>query len=292
MRDRSEGWQHAKRSGHALEDALSARLRTDRFLSAELHRRCFGVSSNQSCEVEGGGLAASRVPSVLGDMTAAKADLLVHWASGRSARISLKKSESGQVWLVDRSRFEAGISAQLGLAMPEAVREGLRLFIGPLDREEVERLQSERRLLGPVRAKDGLPQEIHQRRLVTATLVAHFRSIWLETVRWMARHLPEILDLCFARGLCREPAAQAEFIWYLVTDERTGKPLEDRLFSIASILDAASSLSDDRRIAIGPRNGGSTITLPFGFLQMHRPAGENQMQFHHMLSSLRDLCGA
>jgi hypothetical protein len=43
-RNRSEGWTHAKLSGHALEDQLADALQRDSGLASGLHEDCFGVA--------------------------------------------------------------------------------------------------------------------------------------------------------------------------------------------------------------------------------------------------------
>jgi hypothetical protein len=290
-RNRSEGWTHAKRSGHALEEQLAAALGSNPSLSSALHEDCFGVADDSSATVIAGGIDATHDACVLGGHTPSKADLVVRWKSGRVARISLKKSEGGQVWLVTTDRFIAGFEAQFGQRIPELVRQGLRLFIGPLSPTEMLRALDQRVPLGPTRKKDGKPQEIHQGRFVASTLEVIAPQAWSATLDWFCEEVPRIVELCFARGLCAAPDAQAEFVWYYICDERSGSLQESRVIPIASIVNAAANLPKSRRAVVGPRNGGSTITLPVGFLQMHRPAGENQLQFHHGLGSVKALLG-
>jgi hypothetical protein len=290
-RNRSEGWTHAKLSGHALEDQLADALQRDSNLASGLHEDCFGVPEPRLPRVSGGGIAASHVECVLGGVTPSKADLRVAWPSGRSAGISLKKSEGGQVWLVTPERFFAGFERQFGRRVPDSVRLGLGLFIGPVTEREMRRVLGGRPTHGPVRKKDGVSQEFHQERFVAATLEKIIPREWSETLAWLRCELPSIVELCFARGLCASAQGNAEFIWYHVLGEGSGRRIKSRIVPVAELIRAIRAMPEARRAVVGPRNGGSTITLPFGFLQMHRPAGGNQLQFHHGLEAIQMTLG-
>lgn len=288
-RDRSEGWTHAKLSGHALEDALAARLQSDKAFSSKLHLACFGTPDNSLPKVEGGGITAAHVPCVFGGVTPTKTDLRVRWDSGKTARISVKKSYGGQVWLVTPVRFIEGFKAQYGVEIPDRVKQGIRFFIGPLSESEIQTLLNGRPPMGPKRS--GVHQELHQDRFVSATLDAYFPEIWRETLVWMRANLPKVAELCFSRGLCSDPNDYAEFVWYYVVNEDTDGLETSRVIPISQIIGAINAMSAERRVVVGPRNGGSTLLLPFGFLQMHRPAGDNQVQFHHGYSALGETLG-
>jgi hypothetical protein len=203
----------------------------------------------------------------------------------------LKKSRGGQVWLVTPERFIAGFEAQFGKRVPDAVRQGIRLFIGPLSQTEMQAALAGRSPLGPMHRTNGKSQEVHQRRFVADTLEVIAPQIWAATLRWFREELPRIAELCFATGLCADGDAQAEFVWYYILDEKSGTLQESTVISIASLVEAVASMPLAHRALAGPRNGGSTISLPFGFLQMHRPAGGNQAQFHQCLRTVRAKLG-
>lgn len=286
-RNRSEGWTHAKLSGHALEEQLASTLESSAALSSALHQDCFGLPEASAPRVAAGGIDASHGRCVLGGVTPSKTDLVVSWRTGRTAKISLKKSTGGQVWLVTPERFIAGFEAQYGVRVPDAVKTGIRMFIGPLSDKEMKVALGGRLPLGPIRSKDGKSQEIHQERFVADTLAKIIPNEWGATLAWMRQELPRITELCFSRGLCADPDAQADYVWYYICDESSGKVLESRVIPLSSIVSAISRMPSSQRAAVGPRNGGSTLTLPFGFLQMHRPAGGNQVQFHHGLEAIK-----
>lgn len=286
-RNRSEGWKRAKLSGHALEQYLAEFLQQNPVLSSSLHQNCFGLPEASAPDVTAGGIHASHGRCVLGGVTPFKTDLVVRWRTGRTAKISLKKSAGGQVWLVSHERFVAGFEAHYGVRVPDAVRAGFRMFIGPLSSEEMRDALGGRPPLGAIRSKDGKSQELHQRRFVAETLAVIMPIEWSATLRWIRQELPRITELCFARGLCADLDAQAEFVWYYIRDEYSGEVIEDRVICLSSLMLAISNISAPFRATEGCRNGGSTINLPFGFLQMHRPAGGNQLQFHHRLNAIK-----
>jgi len=288
QRDRSEGWRHAKLSGHDLEDRLSDRLQSDAPFASRLHDDCFGESCSGVAHVESGGLTASHCPCVLGGVTPAKRDLLVQWPNGREARISLKKSAGGQVWLVTGNRFFDAFEAQIGRPVPPAARSVLSRFIGPLSADELDELHRRGLLLGPLR-RDGTPQELHQERLVAATLRAIAPRETEEAIEWLRSEMPAVARLCFSTGLCSNPSDQAEFVWYHLEDENTRDEQASLVIPVRRIIRRIEDLPSELRASIGPRNGGSTINLPFGFLQMHRPSGGNQFQFHHRLRDVNQL---
>jgi len=290
-RNRSEGWTHAKLTGHALEQQIAETLESNAALSSALHLDCFGLPETSVAHVAAGGIGASHGRCVLGGVTPPKTDLVVRWRTGRTARISLKMSAGGQVWLVTPERFIAGFEAQFGVRVPDAVRTGIRFFIGPLSSKEMRDALGGNLPLGPMRSKDGKSQELHQERFVAETLAAIIPNEWNATLAWMRQELPRIAELCFSRGLCADPDAQAEFVWYYIRNEASGEVLESRVIPLASIVAAISKMPLNARAAAGPRNGGSTVTLPFGFLQMHRPAGGNQVQFHHGISAIKATLG-
>lgn len=288
-RNRSQGWIHAKRSGHKLEEVLARELVGDREQSTWLYKQCYGDISAAVPEVHADGIAALWGACILGGHTPAKADIHVRWSKQRTAKISLKKSASGQVWLVSLERFVAGFEAHYGAKVPEPVQHGLRLFIGRLSDHEMSGLLRGGKPSGPIRSRDGVYQEVHQGRFVSKTLLRVAPEAWAATLNWFRLEMPRITELCFARGLCAEDAGQAEFVWYHLIDETSGRLIERRVVRIDALIEAIAALPLEQRASVGRTNGGSTIVTPFGFLQMHGPKKDNLMQFHHQLRSVKAL---
>lgn len=296
QRNRAEGWEHAKRSGHQREIDLAAELRSDSKFSSWFHEEIFGTPESIAPLVATSGASMDRVPSVLGDLTIPKIDFEVVWPHSDEAttRVSLKKSETGQVWLVTRDRFVRGFEAQFDQSVPDVVVEGLRLFIGPLNESEMMQELAGRPLFGGISRSSGVPQELHQRRFVAATLDAYFREIWRETLGWFRSETHRIADLCFCRGLAAQPEHYASGLLYSINDPSSGA-VGNHYFGLTELTNRIQSLAPELRAFAGPRSGGSTVILPFGFLQMHnpRPRGQaswnNQLQFHHQLKKLQAL---
>lgn len=287
-RNRAEGWQYAKLTGHQREEDVAAELRSDGTLSSWMHLQYFGTPEVALPRVETSGISMERIPSVLGGLTVPKVDLSVEWPAG-TVRVSLKKSEAGQVWLVSLERFVRGFEAQFGDPVPEAVREGLRLFIGPLDLAEMEDVLAGHPPQGPRSRSGAGPQELHQRRFVARTLEQRRPDTWAATLEWLQQEMPRVAELCFVRGLARDEANYADAVVYSIVERGA---VRNFLFPLARLIDYVRTTQEARRVQIGPRQGGSTIIMPFGSLQMHNPKqrGENvyrnQLQFRHRLQDL------
>lgn len=282
-RNRAQGWTHAKRSGHRHESDVAARLQSDLVFADGLSIRCFNEKLGQPAKVSGGGASAEHVEDIFGSRTNGKPDLYVEWSTHRAARISLKKSTGGQVFLTSVARFITGFEKQFGIAVPTNVRTGLDLFIGG-NGSQLRKAMAGRQFCGPIHRRSGVSQEEHQTRLLGLTLEKYFPSEWSTTLNWFAENIGDIADFVFARGYAIRPADFATHIWYL-SPRHT--PQFDLIVPVARI--KAGALRKRAGVRVGKRNGGSTIQLPFGFLQMHAPQSENLMQFHHKYEKVRDL---
>lgn len=282
-RSRQEGWKHAKVDGHLNEDRLSARLKTDLELSNYLSVQCFSKRLGIPTNVSGGGASADHVTDVFGSRTNGKPDLEISWSPTQTIRVSVKKSQGGQVFLTSVSRFSEGFQKHFGKAVPPKVRRGLDLFIGG-DREIIEKAMKGKEFLGPKHRRTGVPLEIHQGRLVALTLDHHFSEDWKATLQWFRSNIGAITDFAFARGYAKDSSDFATHIWYVKAQTSTDN---GSVSKISNLIEACTRNSED--IAVGPKNGGTTIQLPFGFLQMHAPKSENLMQFHHNRSKIESL---
>ena len=79
-------------------------------------------------------------------------------------------------------------------------------------------------------------------------------------------------------GAIEDKTEWSEFIWYInLLDEID----LDAIFSINDICNAITNYANSETF-YSSKNGGTTIQLPFGFVQWH----QKQMQFHHMYSKL------
>ena len=102
-----------------------------------------------------------------------------------------------------------------------------------------------------------------------------------ENPEWFKDNIVEIFDFCFVRGLAKNPEDWADVIWYknMLKDEKDG----DTMLKLDEVRMKIKNNAEN--IKFGSRMGGSTILLPFGFVQWHQHA----MQFHHRLKSIKEL---
>lgn len=284
MRNRSEGWKYAKKGGHKLEEMLKKKIKNDPGFSSEFHFMVFGKAFNGEADASGGGKGAKKVPSVVGHLTQPKVDLTVKWKNGSTARISIKKSLGGQVWLVSLKNFLAALDGHYGIFPGKRVVEGLGLFIGAPGFKEKIDLQKPN-LKGPLH-RNGKSLEVHQGRLCANTIIKNLPDHWNELIEWFNINIISIADLCFSKGLCKYPEDQADVLWYF--DLKQEKSLGiNRTIRIKDILEKLKDLKNP--CSAGEKNCGTTIQLPFGFLQMHSPGETNEMQFHHSFQKLEAL---
>lgn len=112
-RNRGEGWKHAKISGHENEDAVYDEI----LENVELKNRILHAAHKENrkiVSIDVGGLNEKDVPSVMGDKTKSKSDIKVNLDNGETIGISVKKSLSGQVYLIGIDRFIQGYEKQFG----------------------------------------------------------------------------------------------------------------------------------------------------------------------------------
>ena len=93
-------------------------------------------------------------------------------------------------------------------------------------------------------------------------------------LNFFKKNCMEVFLFCFSRGLAVEENDWAEYLWYVNTIKNNGKPILNTIFEIKKL---APKIKDSELYQFGTRNGGTTIQLPFGFVQWH----QGQIQFHH-----------
>jgi hypothetical protein len=110
---------------------------------------------------------------------------------------------------------------------------------------------------------------------MASSIALHYKSIWVETLDFFNDNIGLITKLSFSQGLASSVKDYADVVIY-------NKVLAGQtVFLIKELVEAAEKKVLTSPIVPGPMNGGSTLYLPTGFLQMHHPQGENQLQFHH-----------
>lgn len=236
---------------------------------------------------------------IKGNYTSAKADLIAGLGK-RYVTISLKGSLSGQVHLMQTDRFIHGMERMLKKRLPIKVKKGLRLFIG-------NRLRAAK---APYLSK----LEKKQHRLSLHTLKRYYPKELIAVLEWFKNNLSKIFLFCFQEGLVAEQKYKAQILYYnhqrvsslcgekslLQKNSKTVLMLNRReiMFSIKGLSKRFNNPTAKDFCYPGEgRSSGTTIQLPFGFLQMHAPRPAlgkndrkvepvNQMQFHHQLKKI------
>lgn len=272
-RTRSQGWVHAKRDGHANENSFAEQILNDAVLLSQFEQYMEDIPDSSEIEVEVDG--SKHVLSIFGDSTTSKVDLSIRWGNGKRLNLSIKKSENGQVWLVSVPRFLEAMEFHLGNKIDERVRIGLSLFIGGSNIIGIEELYEEAIRSDKRKSERYLQLEERQSRLVAQSLMTNHHSLWEATLGFFNTNIELITHLSFAKGLAVSEDDAADIIVY---NKLKGGP---KLYLTSNLKHSSKNYIDVRPITPGPKNGGSTLLLPTGFLQMHHPQNENLMQFHH-----------
>jgi hypothetical protein len=215
---------------------------------------------------------SKHVPSILGSSTTSKIDIDLVWST-KKLGLSVKKSNGGQVWLVGLDKFFKALTLTTGQSTPQEVELVLSLFVGG---ENLNKFQQE--------FSDGLhksvnesfyDQQVHQNRLMLKSIDRLFPEALSTTFEFLKANLRIVTELMFFKGLASKSEDCAEVVIY--NQVYSGR----NVFSKADLLSAIDSAGNLEKVVSGSRNGGSTIQLPTGFLQMHKPQGKNLLQFHH-----------
>lgn len=269
-RNRSQGWQHAKTSGHDNEELLDKLLKNN----TEVQKRFLKKIKKQDAEIvdcDFGGINETDIACVLGGKTKNKADMMVTLSDGLSVGVSIKKSLSGQVFLITTERFIKGMEAQYGIKIPDDVVRAISLFWGTakdvqniIDKYGSEYKQYEKR----------------KHRLTADTLKKYNPTLAQLLINWFRTNIYHIADFCFSRGLALRQTNTASVVWY---KNMLGEHNIDDIYHIDEL--CKESERHKAEIDYGTIGGGTTISLPFGFVQFH----QDQMQFHHQYRKVKEL---
>lgn len=243
QRDRAAGWQYAKLSGHRNEDLVTALVLKDQLIQNKL-LNCVGKSAPIIKAVDGG-LNETTIPSVLGDFTKAKTDLRLLLEDGTHINISIKKSTTGQVFLIQPDRFIEGFQIQYNTTIPENIKRGIFLYFGKA--EDTISIVKQHSRKDKIRA-----YELRKHRLVKDTLDMLDPSICADMLQWFKENIVNIFDFCFIRGLAKNPSDWADVVWYknLLPNEKD----PDHLFDMQKL---RQKLWDNRhKVVFGSRTGG------------------------------------
>ena len=224
-----------------------------------------------------GGLHETNVPSVNGKRkTKSKTDLKIYLESGRVINISIKKSLGGQVYFVGASLFIDTFEKQFGKIIPDPVKRGIQLFwAGARDAVQIIEQYADQE------AEDNYDLQLRHKSLNATTLKAYSAELHRTLLAWFRDNAYELTKLSFAMGAARDQVEWSDYVWYI---NLLGEHQMDAIFSIEALAKAvAGAAADDT--AYSTKNGGTTILLPFGFVQWH----QKKMQFHHKYALISNL---
>lgn len=286
-RNRSSGWQYAKQDGHAFEDQFANMVLEDADLYGKL-RSVAGLNEDVY-PTHASTTHNSEMPiSVFGDRTSAKTDVTVFLNMGEPLDVSLKKpsTDAGQVLLCKLDRFLRLIEVKSGKPIPRSVGWALAAFFGETEGMPILKFAPRAELLGPIMKRHSERAEIYQNRLYASTLASSYPEEWDELRAWFSANMDEITDCCFRSGMCADDMDQRSTAEYIFVG------CLGRFFTAKSLVDAS------RGCLISPSAGryykGSTIKMPWGVLQGHRPgkdSGPYQVQFHWKAKDIVELLG-
>lgn len=278
-RNRAEGWKHAKLSGHSNEEIITDKINSDIKFKESLARRLNINSALKLATV--GGLNETNVIDVFGGKTKSKTDLVLDWQSSKT-NISIKKSASGQVYLIGVQRFIDGFERQFDKTIPADVERAIRLFIAGA--HDVQEILTQKKLSIGVKPQIRVYEQV-KNRLTWQTLEKYNSELTECLLEWFKSNIKEVALFCFQRGLSANKNDWANFVWY---HNEVEEEVKDSLFNINEMVEELSSAKSIAQITPGSVGGGTTIKLPFGFLQWHQA----QIQFHHQQKVLLQNCSS
>ena len=279
-RNRSEGWKHAKISGHANENDITNKINNNNIFKENLEKKLNLKSSIKFAEV--GGLNEKNVEDVFGRKTKSKTDLKIILKDKKKINISIKKSLGGQVYLIGVDRFLNGFEIQFKKKIDEDIKRAFKLFFSGandilqiIDSAVLSKIEEEKK----IKIKK---YEKRKKRITWLTFEEYNLQLSLKFIEWFKQNINDIFLFCFERGLSINKEEWADFIWY--KNELMENEI-DFVFDIKKMYKTINNNQFKQMIVQGSTLGGTTLKLPFGFVQWH----QSQIQFHHNFELMNNL---
>lgn len=269
-----------KVSGHKNEEMIAEALNRNAAFRAHFCER-IGVNESDFVAATAGGRCAPQVESVIGGKTAEKTDIRILWKGGSLTNISLKKDAAGQVYLVTARNFVAVYEAQYNVTVPDKVRRALALFIG--EAEDSRAILDATDISVDGEKVRGIAYEQNYR-LVFEVIRNYDATMASMLLDWLKKQIASVCELCFSAGAVSDRDKWANVLWYKNLVDADGQGL-DFLVPINRIVSALVKNGNRNVVERGPKNGGSTIQLPFGHLQYHL----KQLEFYQQLKKIQSL---
>lgn len=271
-RNRAEGWQYAKLSGHKNEDLVKIRLDTDEVFATSLLKRIDRPHSH-IVRTTIGGLHETNVPSVNGRKTKSKTDLKVYLDTNEVINISIKKSLGGQVYFVRAGLFIDTFEKQFNVKIPLDVQRAINLFWAAAD-DAVDIIKE----YGDQVITKNYDQQLRHKSLNATTLKTYNEHLYDVLLQWFTDNAYALAKLSFSMGAVCDSKEWSDFVWYI---NLLGENNIDDLLCIEDICNTVQKVAKGETY-YGSSYGGTTIQLPFGFVQWH----QGQLQFHHNYEKL------
>lgn len=271
-RNRATGWQYAKLSGHKNEDLVKIRLDTDEVFATSLLKR-INRPNFHIVRTTIGGLHETNVPSVNGRKTKSKTDLKVYLDTNEVINISIKKSLGGQVYFVRAGLFIDTFEKQFNVKIPLDVQRAISLFWAAAD-DAVDIIKE----YGDQAITKNYDLQLRHKSLNATTLKTYNKHLYDVLLQWFTDNAYELAKLSFSMGAVCDSKEWSDFVWYI---NLLGENNTDDLFFIEDICNTVRKVAKDETY-YGSSYGGTTIQLPFGFVQWH----QGQLQFHHSYDKL------
>lgn len=279
-RNRSEGWQYAKITGHSNEEKVTNLTLNNKSIQDRL-LNCMHLSNVNITNVKYGGLTEKNVPCIFdGETTKSKTDMWIELSNNKSIKVSIKKDTGGQVYLIAIDRFIKGYEIQYNETIPSDVKKAINLYFGSDKEVNIPNIIQKY----SYKNEKLIDLQIRKHRLVANTLKNYNEKLFYVLIEWFDKSSKNLFDFCFSKGLASNKNNYADIVWYinLVGD------LE--LDTMINLKDTIKAIPKDTHYGIA--NGGSTIQLPFGFVQWHSPTKviPGCLQFHHNYDKIINFC--
>lgn len=274
-RDRATGWQHAKLSGHKNENLVKIRLDTDEEFANSLLKR-IGRPSANIVRTTVGGLHETNMPGVNGRKTKSKTDLKVYLDPNEVINISIKKSLAGQVYFVRAGLFIDTFEKQFNAQIPDDVCRAIKLFWAAAE-DAVDIIKE----YGDKTVNKDYELQLRHKSLNATTLKAYNERLCKALLQWFSDNAYEFAKLSFSMGAVYDRKEWSDFVWYI---NLLGENKTDDIFLIEDICNAVEKAAKNETF-YGSLYGGTTIQLPFGFVQWH----QGRLQFRHSYEKLKGL---
>lgn len=266
-RDRSTGWKHAKLSGHKNEDIVKINLDKNKDFQADFLKK-INRSDASIIRTSIGGLHETNVPSVNGRKTKSKTDLKVYLDTDEVINVSIKKSLGGQVYFIRARLFIDTFEKQFNTEIPADVQRAINLFWAASD-DAVDIIEH----YGDRTIQKDYDLQLRHKSLNATTLKSFDEHLYFVLLEWFTENAYELAKLSFSMGAVRDSDEWSDFVWYI---NLLGENDTNDIFFIEDICNAVQDVAISETY-YGSSYGGTTIQLPFGFVQWH----QGQLQFHH-----------